>query len=94
MKPIRPFKPHTVPRFGVSAGGPLDGWNFTFYRVVVSQQRALIEVFAQPPKWPFPSRKPVRLQPGDFAKLLADPRAPFTDTRTHLLAALAAEQKQ
>ena len=69
MKKSPVFPQTAIPRYGVIAGGLLDGWNFTFVRLLIVRKQPVLEVLAQHPHWPFPASAPVRLTRRDGAHL-------------------------
>lgn len=62
----------SIPQSGVIEGGLLDGWKYTFLRLVYLNGRIYFDVRTTRPHWPFP--KTVRLGSADFLKL-ANPSA-------------------
>lgn len=55
-----------IPEYGVIKGGVLDGWTYTFLRLVLVDRRVGIDIKCAPEHWPFPMD--VRLGKADFSK--------------------------
>lgn len=65
-----------IPRDGVIVGGMLDGWRYTFLRLIDNRptMQVFMDVTVTQPNWPFPSPKPVHLTWGkDFDSLAPTP---------------------
>lgn len=57
-----------VPHYGVIRGGLLDGWSFTFERLVLVRGKVFLDLRCAEPGWPFPG-KVVRFGRADYTRL-------------------------
>lgn len=63
----------SIPQFGTICGGLLDGWSFSFLKVVYVGGKQHYELHVTQPNWPFP--KIVQFGKGSFHRLNAGLRA-------------------